>query len=54
MNTGWLWFWEAVAIGCLLWYVFATVYIAIRGVADIRGMLANLREENGDDESPTV
>jgi len=46
MNTGWLWFWEASAIGCMLWYTVATVYIAVRGVADIRGMLVKLRQDN--------
>jgi len=45
MNTGWLWFWEVVIVGCMLWYTLATVYIAIRGAADIRGMLARLRED---------
>jgi len=43
MNTIWQWFWEAVIVGCLLWYTIATVYIAIRGVADLKGMLARLK-----------
>jgi hypothetical protein len=45
MNTVWLWFWEAVVVGCVLWYTTATIYIAVRGAADIRGMLAHLKDE---------
>jgi hypothetical protein len=50
MSTIALWFWEAVIVGCVLWYSVATVYIAVRGAADIRGMLAHLRR-NGEKET---
>lgn len=38
------WFWGAVTIICLTWYSTITVYVAIKGVADIRGMLRRLSE----------
>ncbi len=46
MKSIWLWFWILTAIGCYAWYAIATVYIAVRGATDIRGMLAHLRKEN--------
>ncbi len=54
MNTIWQWFWEAVIVGCLLWYTVATVYIAIRGAADLKGMLARLKvdQENTPTDMP--
>jgi hypothetical protein len=42
------WFWGATTIACLAWYSTITIYVAIRGAADIRGMLARLSSaENG-------
>ena len=38
------WFWGAVTIVCLAWYSTITVYVAIKGAADIRGMLRRLSE----------
>jgi hypothetical protein len=37
-------FWLAITIACLAWYGSVTVYVAIKGVFDIRGMLSRLRE----------
>lgn len=54
MNGGWLWFWEAVAVGCMVWYSLATIYIAVRGVADIRGMLLRLRQDNEEKNSVSL
>ena len=36
------WFWGALTIACLAWYSTITVYIAIKGVGDIRSMLRRL------------
>ncbi len=44
MNPIALGFWEIVIVICLLWYALATVYIAVRGAADIQSMLSHLRE----------
>ncbi len=33
MTSIWLWFWIATGIACYLWYVVATVYIAVRGAS---------------------
>jgi len=36
------WFWGATTIACLAWYSTITVYVAVRGAADIRNMLRKL------------
>jgi len=36
------WFWWLLTAACLVWYCTVTVYVAIRGVFDIRGMLRRL------------
>ena len=41
MLTG-HWFWGALTIICLAWYSTITVYVAIKGVRDIRNMLRKL------------
>jgi ABC-type transport system involved in Fe-S cluster assembly fused permease/ATPase subunit len=38
------WFWGAITIVCLTWYSTVTIYVAIRGAADIRSMLRRLSE----------
>jgi hypothetical protein len=38
------WFWGATTIACLAWYSTITIYVAIRGTADIRSMLRRLSE----------
>ena len=35
-------FWRLLTYACLAWYVTITVYVAVRGAADIRNMLADL------------
>ena len=42
------WFWWALTMATLLWYSTVTVYIAIRGATDIRGMLGRLKGEAGE------
>jgi len=36
------WFWFALTMICVVWYLTVTVYVAIKGAADIKGMLARL------------
>ena len=36
------WFWYLLTCACVLWYSTITVYVAIRGLKDIRGMLDRL------------
>lgn len=52
MNGNIHWFWALVVLACLLWYSVMTVYVAVMGFFDIRGMLARLREGAGDDAAP--
>lgn len=40
------WFWFLLLIATLVWYSTVTVYVAVRGALDIRGMLQRLRDEN--------
>jgi len=35
-------FWILLTWACLIWYSTITVFVAIKGVADIRTMLRNL------------
>ena len=35
-------FWFLVTMACVIWYSTITVYVAIKGATDIRGMLARL------------
>lgn len=39
------WFWYLLTAACVLWYSTITIYVAIRGVADIRTMLRRLAEK---------
>ncbi len=36
------WFWWTLTAAAVLWYSTITVYVSIRGVMDIRSMLARL------------
>jgi len=38
------WFWGAITIACLAWYSTITIYVSIRGAADIRSMLRKLSD----------
>jgi hypothetical protein len=37
-------FWRLLLAACLVWYATITIYVAIRGVLDIRQMLARLSQ----------
>jgi hypothetical protein len=36
------WVWWLLVVACLAWYSTITIYVAIRGVKDIREMLQRL------------
>ena len=38
--------WLVLTMACVIWYSTMTVYVAIRGVADIKGMLKRLAASN--------
>ena len=45
------WFWWLITMACLIWYSTVTVYVSIKGVADIKNMLSRLsakQEKTGD------
>jgi hypothetical protein len=46
------WIWAILTFSTLAWYSTVTVYVAIRGVRDIREMLANLRSGDFDPDQP--
>ncbi len=47
-------FWKLLTAACILWYLLVTVYVAIRGAADIRDMLRNLaRRDRAGGSRPT-
>ncbi len=37
-------FWWLLTAACLVWYSTMTIYVAVRGLRDIRGMLKRLRD----------
>ena len=43
-------FWYLLTIFSLLWYIFVTLYVGFKGIADIKGMLKRLEQGNTDDE----
>ena len=36
------WFWWLLTMVCVVWYSTVTVYVSIKGAADIKSMLARL------------
>ena len=44
MSGAWPRFWHLLTWTCMAWYSFLTLYVAWRGVHDIRGMLGRLRD----------
>lgn len=36
------WFWLALVTACIVWYSTVTVYVAFKGVTDIKTMLRHL------------
>ena len=48
-------FWWWLTMACLVWYSTITVYVSIRGLFDIKNMLARLRalQDEAKDDGPT-
>ena len=44
------WFWRLLTMACVVWYSTITVYVAIKGVADIKNMLARLSANSREEE----
>jgi len=42
------WFWGGLTLAVLVWYSTITVYVAVRGAADIRTMLSHLGKAKKD------
>jgi len=38
------WFWWVATMACVIWYSSVTVYVAVRGAMDIKGMLRRLKD----------
>ena len=38
------WFWAAMTAAVVIWYSTITIYVAFRGVLDIKGMLGRLKD----------
>lgn len=45
------WFWFFLTMACLVWYATVTVYVAFKGAADIKNMLARLQANHDADAS---
>jgi hypothetical protein len=39
------WFWWLITMACVVWYSTITVYVTVKGVADIKGMLKRLSQK---------
>ncbi|MCC6794039.1 MAG: hypothetical protein IT366_02885 [Candidatus Hydrogenedentes bacterium] len=38
-------FWFILTAACVVWYSTITVYVAVKGVLDIKGMLTRLKNQ---------
>jgi hypothetical protein len=45
-------FWWLLTVSSVAWYVTVTVYVAIRGAFDIRGMLRRLAAQQDAEQPP--
>jgi len=46
------WLWSGVVLAVLIWYSTITIYVAIRGGADIKHMFARLNELSAAETPP--
>lgn len=46
-------FWGLLTLAVLVWYSTVTVYVAVRGVLDIRAMLRRLRQNHAHADQPS-
>ena len=47
-------FWWLLTMACVIWYSTITVYVAIRGAADIKEMLKRLRDSADEPPKPPL
>jgi hypothetical protein len=52
MNSLLVWFWWGLSAAVVIWYCTITVYVAVKGAFDIRGMLRRLAGELDAPEIP--
>jgi hypothetical protein len=45
------WFWWLITMACVAWYSTVTIYVAIKGAADIKHMLARLSANQTEETS---
>ncbi|MBI4580797.1 MAG: hypothetical protein HY718_13905 [Planctomycetes bacterium] len=45
------WFWLLLTLACVGWYSTVTIYVAIKGAADIKSMLRHLSGGSHDAET---
>ena len=45
------WFWLSLSVAAIGWYLGVTVYVAIRGAKDIKGMFRRLEEQSKSSKS---
>jgi hypothetical protein len=45
-------FWWLLLMACVVWYSTITIYVAIRGAADIKHMLQSLAESQQEPAAP--
>jgi len=50
MKTAWIGLWWFLTVACVVWYSTVTIYVAIKGVSDVKQMLANLGKQGGDSD----
>jgi hypothetical protein len=46
-------FWWLVTMACVVWYSTITIYVSVKGVADIRDMLRRLSDRHLEKRTPT-
>ncbi len=42
------WIWWTLTLACVVWYSTITIYVAVRGAMDIKGMLARLSQQGNE------
>jgi hypothetical protein len=42
------WFWLVLTAACVIWYSTITIFVAVKGMKDIRGMLERLAKKSAD------
>jgi len=47
------WFWGLLALAVLAWYSSVTIYVAVRGLLDIKQMFGRLRRRQAQQQQTT-